>query len=741
MRRLLIALFLCANLLQAQAQLNLQDLFTTRKFAPNFFNGGKWSGAGAVLNYINENNIVSYHLLKDSTAIDLEGAKLLASDTGQALELEEYVYNNNRSKILLYTESAQVWRLNTKGYYYVYDIASNTILPLSDRTKGYQMFAQFSPDGQKVAFVRDRNVFTIDLTTNLETQHTFDGSEGKIINGTYDWVYEEEFYQRDGLRWSPDSKYLAFAKLDESNTKDFSMMDYQPFYPTTTTFRYPKAGTPNAEIQMGIIPINGGEIKFFDTDTWFEGGDETEYIAGFGWTPATTSRATMLYMYQLNRDQNVLKVLLGNPMDMQVSTLMTEREETYIDFGVEGKKFMRFIENGTKFIWASEMDGYNHLYLYKADGSLETQLTKGAWEVENFLGIDEKTKTLYFTATKKSARERHLYKLVLNARNPQVTQITTAEGWHDIDMSADFKFFIDTYSNATTPPITTLFETSGKSLKVLEDNQRLSQTLQTYQLKAPEWVDIPTTGSVNMHAYILKPSDFNPAKKYAVLVHIYGGPASQEVTNQYAGSERLWHQFLAEEHDIIVLGVDNRGTGGRGKSFISQTYKKLGQLEAEDYLNTAKWLNAQPWVNPDKLGIWGWSYGGFMTLNAMLTEGGGIYKAGIAVAPVADWKLYDTIYTERYMSTPQKNPDGYAWSPLKMAKNLLPHQKLMIVHGDADDNVHFQNTSMMINALQANMKQFDLMVYPNRNHGIYGGATRYHLYTMMTHYWLKNLAE
>lgn len=740
----LIWIFLFIGSINAQSHLSLQDLFASRKFAPNYFQGGKWNERGAAINFVQETengtyDLVSYDFLKDSTQIVLEGAKLLASDIGMPIAIEEYSYNKNRTKILLYTESERVWRLNTKGFYYVCDIASGAVLPLSDRNLGYQMFAQFSPDGNRIAFVRDRNVFTVDLTSNQEAQHTFDGSEGKIINGTYDWVYEEEFYQRDGLRWSPDGTFLAFSKLDESNTKDFSMMDYQTFYPTTATFRYPKAGTPNAEIQIGVIPMQGGEIRYFDTDTWMEGGDETEYIAGFGWTPAISGRAPHVFMYRLNRDQNLLHVLLGNPSDMTVNTLLTEREETFIDFGTEGKKLMQFVNGGKQFIWASEIDGYNHLYLYNANGSIEKQLTKGAWDVENFIGIDEKANILYFTATKDSPRERHLYKLPLAGRNQQMSRLTQGAGWHQIDMSPDFSYFIDTYSTATTPPITILYDNSGKRIKVLEGNERLSNTLQSYNLSPPEWVDIPTENGVTLKAYLLKPSDFNPNKKYPVLLHIYGGPGSQEVVDQYAGTERLWHQYLVEEQDIIVAGVDNRGTGGRGKAFMSATYKKLGQLEAIDQINTGKWLAAQPWVNAEKIGIWGWSYGGFMTLNSMLAEGGGVFSAGISVAPVSDWKLYDTIYTERYMSTPQKNPDGYAWGPLSLANNLLPNQKLLLIHGDADDNVHFQNTSMMANALQSSMKQFELMMYPNRNHGIYGGSTRYHLYTLMTNFWLKNL--
>lgn len=730
---------------QERPKLSLQDLFASAKFRPNYFEGGRWATAGPVLNYIesseNGSKVMQYNLETDVRSVVLDGTSLVAPDTQKKIEIEDYTFSQDGTKVLLYTESAPVWRENTKGYYYWVDLQTKTVKPISDRKKGYQMFAKMNPSGTLIGFVRDRNLFLLDLRTGRETQLTRDGSEGKVINGTFDWVYEEEFGLRDGWSFSPDGQYIAYFKLDESAERNFTMMDLRGFYPEPYTFRYPKAGTPNAEVQVCTLSLAAKTPKCFDTETWFKGGDTYEYLARMSWTPKINGKH-QVYMFRLNRDQNVLDLLYGDPQTGAVKKILTETEKTWVDVESEAWANSRtdkltYLADGKHFVWRSEQDGWRHLYLYQNDGTKVRQLTKGEWEVSSFNGIDEKNGHLFITGTKDGTTERHLYRIPLAGGQP--SRLTDEAGVHAADLSADFKYFIDTYSDINTPPIVKLKTMDGKTVKVLENNDKLIQFLAAYKLPKPHFMQIPGADGTMLNAFIIKPSTFDPNKKYPLLLHVYGGPGSQEVRNEWGGTERLWHMMLAEEKGVLVASVDNRGTGAKGKAFLGSIYKKLGQLEAADQIAAAKWFGEQSYVDAGRIGIWGWSYGGFMTLMSMTSEGGERFKAGLSVAPVGDWKQYDTIYTERYMSTPQKNEAGYKVSPVGLAKNLKDHQKLLIVHGDADDNVHLQNTIQVVDALQQHGKQFSLMVYPGKNHGIYGGATRLHLYTMLTNFVLDNL--
>lgn len=728
---------------QNAPNLTLQDLFASRKFAPNGFEGGAWSATGPVINYIDTeaNQVVAYNLQTDAKNVVLGGTKLVAPDTNKPIQIEDYAFSSDQKRVMIYTESERVWRQNTKGYYYVVEVASGKITPLSDRKKGFQMFAKFSPDGKKAAFVRNRNLYLVDLITKTETAITRDGSEGKIINGTFDWVYEEEFGLRDGFSFSPDGQYIAWYKLDESAERNFTYQDLRGLYPESVTFRYPKAGTPNAEIQVCAQKLGLKLPKCFETNTWYRGGETHEYIARMGWTPKMNGQHHV-YMFRLNRNQNVLDVLYGDPQTGALKTVLTETENTWVDVESEAWANSRtdkltFLTDGQHFVYRSEKDGWRHLYLYTNSGQLVRQLTKGEWEVSAFNGIDEKNGLLYVTGTRDGTNERHLYRVPMSGGNP--VRLTSESGVHEADVSNDFAYFIDTFSDINTPAKTILKKMDGAPVKVLESNDALIQTLKSYQLPQPVFTEIPGADGTPLKAFIIKPTNFDPHKKYPVLIHVYGGPGSQEVRNEWGGTERLWHMMLAQEHGYIVASVDNRGTGARGKAFLGSIYKRLGQLEAEDQIAAGKWFAQQPYVDTTRIGIWGWSYGGFMTLMGMTSKGGDVFKAGLSVAPVGDWRQYDSIYTERYMSTPDQNKAGYDVSPVGQAANLKDTQKLLIVHGDMDDNVHFQNTIQVIDALQRNVKQFDLMVYPGKNHGIYGGLTRLHLYTMLTNYLLRNL--
>ena len=731
---------------QAEAQqttspsLTLEDIHASGKFASKSFLGGRWADQGPVIRFIErdadagQTNLMSYNLEDESRVVLIDGNKLHADDVDRLIDIENYAYGQDGRVVLIYTDSERVWRVNSKGYYYLYDLESHALTPISDRTAGFQMFAKLSPDGTKVAFVRNRNLFLVDLATMKETQLTDDGEEGSIINGTSDWVYEEEFRLRDGWSWSPDGKHIAFYKFDESATRDFFMTDLLKQYPEEERFRYPKAGEANSEVKMGIYTLATGETTFFDTNTWFAGGETHEYIPQMGWTPAIDGKH-FVWMIRLNRDQNQLDLMYGNPADASVETVLEESEPTWIDVN-SGK--LQYLDDGKHFTWMSEADGYRHIYLYKNTGELVRQITKGAWEVGSFAGIDESKGKIYFTATIDGPLERQLYTTYYQGRrrNQAPTKISEGAGTHRIDLSKDAKYYIDNFSNMSSPPVVALHKIDGKQVRVLEANERLFETLASYDLEAPELMSVPGADGTPLNAYLIKPKNFDPSASYPVLMYVYGGPGSQTVTNSWGGSRYLWHTMLAEELNIIVASVDNRGTGARGKAFKSGTYKKLGQLEAADQIAAAKYLGGLSYVDADRIGIWGWSYGGYMTLMSMMSgDGPETFKFGASVAPVTDWGLYDTIYTERYMSTPQNNPAGYSdGAPLKYAEKLSDHQRLLIVHGDFDDNVHFQNAAQMANELQAANKQFEFMMYPGRNHGIYGGKTRLHLHTMITRF-------
>jgi dipeptidyl-peptidase-4 len=765
-------LFLLAGLLLlplgAQAQekttsppeITLEDLFSEGTFRGESFEGGRWADEGPVIRYTERatdtdtTHLMSLNLRTQEKKRLINGENLYAEDVDRNIQIEGYEYGPDGERVLIYTDSKRVWRRKTKGYYYVYDLDSKELTPVSDRDDGYQMFAKFSPDGERVAFVRKRNLFMVDLAGMSETQLTENGAPGGIINGTSDWVYEEEFGLRDGFSWSPDSRHLAFVQLDESATRDFKMADLRGQYPEIESFRYPKAGEKNSEIRVGVIDVTADdrEPQFFDTGTWNEGGDSLEYIPKFGWTPAKVGGGYRVWIFRMNRDQNELDVLYGNPEVMTTRTVLSEAEDTWIsvDTGFSdldvGK--INYLKDNEHFVWVSERDGHRHLYLYENDGDPVMQLTSGDWDVTNFHGIDEESGRIYFTSTQESSIERHLYRKNVSIADESAAsepvQITERPGWHSVSMSSDLEYYIDRYSRAGQPTTVTLHTTAGgERLRVLEGNEALKDTLAQYDLPQPEFTTVEGADGTPLNAYVIKPNDFDENEEHPLLMYVYGGPGAQTVRNAWGGSRMLWHQYLARARDVVVVSVDNRGTGGRGKAFKSATYKQLGKLEAADQIAAAQSFAEKSYVDAGCIGIWGWSYGGYMTLMSMLRgEGPQTFRAGLAVAPVTDWRQYDTIYTERYMSTPQKNEQGYEQAaPVNYADNLREEQSLLLVHGSMDDNVHFQNAVHMITALQEAGKQFDMMMYPGRDHGIYGGNTRLHLFRMLTGYLGEHLIE
>ena len=728
--------------------LSIEQLFGSYEFYGAYFRGGRWAEEGPVLTFVegdreqSATHLTQLDLRTDTRTRLLDGRELKRPD-GQLVQIEEYQFSADGRHALLFADSERVWRYNTKGVYYVFNTEQKTVRPVADPAKGLQMFAKFDPAGRRVAFVRERDLYVVDLATMDETRLTNTGSPGGVINGTFDWVYEEEFGLRDGFQWSPDGQHLAFYQLDESATREFTMYGTQTLYPELTSFRYPKAGEVNSEIRIGVIDMMGeGDARyatrFFDTDTWFEGGDETEYLASMGWTPRSTAQHHV-WTIRMDRDQNDLDLLYMDPAAMTVERVLEEDTDTYheVETGFSDVEMgtITYLADGERFVWRSDRDGYAHLYLYQNDGTLLQQVTRGAYDVTDFHGLDEAAGLAYVTTTAASPMQRHLYAVQLDGQAAP-RQITQQPGWHSVNVSSDRRYYIDAYSNATTPTTWTLHQMDdGAQIAVLEDNARLKAKIAALGLRGPEFMTVPAADGTPLNAYVLKPTSFNATKAYPLLVHTYGGPGSQEVVDRWGGTERLWHQWLAEEYGVLVAGVDNRGTGGRGRDFKEQTYKRLGPMEAEDQIAFAKHLGRMDWVDAGRVGIWGWSYGGYLTLLAMLSgDGPDTFSLGISGAPVTNWRFYDTIYTERYLSTPQKNAAGYdEGAPLSFADRLGDDQDLLLIHGDADDNVHVQNTVAMAAALQDAGKQFDLMIYPGLTHSAIAQKA-VHVRTLMTDY-------
>jgi len=730
---------------------SLEAIHASDTFAPEAFRGGRWAEEGPIITYVepadsgDATHLMRYNLKTDDSSRVIDGTNLYAEDVERTVPIQDYQFSEDREKVLIYTDSKQVWRANTKGYYYVYDRSAQTLTPVAERADGYQMFAKFNPSATKVAFVRQRNLFVVDLQTGHETTLTTDGSEGAIINGTFDWVYEEEFRVRDGWRWSPDGAHIAFFKLDESDTREFALTDHTTRYPEYKRFRYPKAGEENSEIKIGVIDMAAVDttqegqtqaIQYFDTDTWNEGGMTHEYLPRMEWTPKIDGQHRV-WMFRLNRDQNQLDLLYGDPTTGNVQTVLQEKNDTYID--VENG-LLTFLDDGKHFVFQSERSGYNHAYLYRTDGTYLGPVTGGDWEVTDFHGVDEKSLTAYFTATRDTSIERHLYSAGISLSHHEAAmvpeKITEASGWHRIDLSKDYRYYIDAHSTTETPPTWTLHEADGAPVTPLQENDSLKQRLDRFNLPPTSFTTLPAADGTPLNTYVVKPTDFDPSKQYPVLMYVYGGPGAQTVMDRWGGSRHLWHQYLVKQHDMVVVSVDNRGTGGRGKAFQDVPYQRLGQPESADQINAAQALADSSWVDADRIGIWGWSYGGYMTLLSMLRgEGPSTFATGLSVAPVTDWRLYDTIYTERYMSTPQANQDGYVkGAPQTYAGRLEDYQDLLLVHGSFDDNVHPQNSIQMMNKLQEEGKQFQFMLYPKKTHSLAGGTTRLHLFRMLTRF-------
>ncbi len=653
----------------------------------------------------------------------LKVADLVPEGKKDPIQMEDYQFSDDEGKLLLPTESDAIYRHSEKSNYYVYDRKSKKLMKLSEG--GKQMYATFSPDASMVAFVRDNNIFIKELATNKEVQVTSDGLFNSIINGAADWVYEEEFSFAQAFSWSPDGKKIAFYKFDESKVKEFQMAEFGTLYPGNYKYKYPKAGETNSVVSIHIYDVAGKSTKTVNI-----GPEKDQYIARLQWSKDPNT----LSLLRLNRLQNKAELLFANAQTGETKIVYVEESKTYVDIHESQGDFCHFLENKQQFIIMSERDGFNHLYLLDMNGNLLNQITKGTWDVMSIEGIDEKNKTIFYISTEVAAIDRDLYSVGFDSSNKK--KLSTGAGNNKPDFSRTCKYYINVFSDANTPYMITLHNASGKQLRVLKDNVELKKKLREYKISPKEFFTFKAASGDILNGWMMKPADFNPNRKYPVFMTVYGGPGVNTVNNAWGGADFFWHQLMAQK-GYIVISVDNRGTGGRGAEFKNCTYKQLGKLETEDQIDAAKYMGSLPYVDKDRIGIMGWSYGGYMS-SLCITKGADYFKAAIAVAPVTNWRYYDTIYTERYLQTPQENASGYDEnSPINFVSRMKG--KYLLVHGTSDDNVHFQNTVEMVTALTKANKQFDLAIYPNKNHGIYGGNTRLQLYNKMTDFLVQNL--
>ena len=662
---------------------------------------------------------ITKHSITDAAAkaeVLVPSEKLVFND--KKLMIDDYFFNDDESKILITTQTTPIYRRSFEAVYFLYDLKTASIQPL-DETHQPQTLAEYSPDGLMVSFIYKNDIFIKDLKTGKVKKVTEHGKRNKLINGTTDWVYEEEFAITKAYGWSPDSKYIGYLRFDEENVKEFNMTYYKDLYPELYTFKYPKAGEANSKVTAHVVPAKGGKTTNLDLG-------EYEYIPRIQWSGSSNK----LILQTLNRHQNHLKYHLidfsGKKMTQKI--FFEEKSDTYVEIDNN----LLILKDGNTILRTSEKDGYNHIYKLTFDGQ-NKQITSGSWDVIEFYGIDENTNTLYYSAAEKAAIYKGIYKINIDGSGKKA--ISSETGTNEAEFTSGMKYFVKTYSNANTPPVYSLCNNEGTEISILENNEKLRKQLSSYVLSPKEFVTF-RSGDVELNGSMIKPTNFDPTKKYPVYITIYGGPGHNEVSDAWDGNDYMYHQLLAQK-GYIVVSVDPRGTMYRGAAFKKSTYLQLGKLETEDFINTAKELQKMAFVDPARIGIQGWSYGGFMTSLAM-TKGADVFKMGIAVAPVTNWKYYDNIYTERFMRTPQENPNGYNDnSPINFVNQLKGNY--LLIHGSGDDNVHYQNTMEMINALVKADKQFDLFIYPNKNHGIYGGNTRNHLFTMMLNYTLDNL--
>lgn len=722
----ILALAAALSLASAAAQnknITLQDIFVNGTFRvqsvqlPSLSNGLQYlSLDNDTLSNNIRFNIYDYKSGKKIKAL-LNTADVIVN--GKPLQFSKYSLSNNQSKILFSAQTENIYRHSTRSFYYVHDLALNKTFSISPHAKVQQCF--LSPSGNHAAFVRDNNLVIWNAESQAELPITLDGKKNSIINGVPDWVYEEEFSFSKAYEWSPSGDKIAWLRFDESNVSQVTLTYYDSLYPRLESYKYPKAGQPNSVVQVYIYNLATGKTVMADV-----GNITNQYIPRILW--ADSNR---LGIVRLNRLQNKVDILLCDAKTGASQTILTEHDSTFID--MEHSAHLAFINNGKHFVWMSYRDKFNNIYIYNINGSLVKQLTTDKKDVLDYYGYDPEKKTFYYQSYESSPADRQVYSITWDGKK---NLLAHSSGTNEAQFSPGFKYFVNTWSGANSVPVYELYSAGGKLIRVLEDNNALRLKLSTFNISPVQFFSIKTGDSVTLQAYMIKPPDFTPQKKYPVLMYVYGGPSSPLVLNDKVNAREYWLHMIAQK-GYIILCVDNRGTTRQGYDFLRCTYANLGKLETIDQVGAAKWLMQQPYVDAARIGIFGWSYGGYLA-SLCMTKAGDVFKMGIAVAPVTNWRYYDTIYTERYLRTPQENPKGYDDnSPVNFAEGLKG--KFLLAAGIADDNVHFQNSMMFQDRLIKHNIQFTSMNYPNRAHSISGGGASMHLYTLMTDFILANL--
>lgn len=701
---LFLLLFLPLAVTAQKKQITLEDIFKK-----GTFRGESFAGFAA-----------------ESMDSVLEAAAI--KDNGKKLPTNDYRASNDKKKVLIFANRESIYRHSSKAYSYLYDLASGKLIKLDT---GKLLHATFSPDGSRIAYVKENNLYLYDIAAGRTKAITTDGKWNYIINGNCDWVYEEEFSFTQAYQWSPKGNYIAYYRFDESKVKEYQFTAYDNSYNKQYTYKYPKAGEDNSKVEIHIYNI--AESK--DIKAQYETGDI--YIPRIKWATDDNS----LIVFWMNRHQDNLKLLKTDARTGLSDILYEEKNKYYIDITDD----WQFLADGKNFLFTSEMNGYNRIYLYSMDGKTKTQISKGNYDVTNIDGVDEINKRIFYTLAYPRPMDRNLFVTDFSGKNTY--QLTQGEAWHRVNINDKFTQFYDYRSDINSPQTVSLNDIvtdkkkaiSARFVEAVSENTKLRAKMDEYEIGKAEFIRIPNSKGDTLNGWMLKPPHFDPSKKYPVLFCNYGGPGSQQVVNRF-GAVSFWHQLLAEK-GFIVVSVDNTGTGSRGEEFKKKTYLQLGKYEIEDQIDAAKYMGALSFVDKKNIGHWGWSYGGFMSSLA-ITKGNEVFTAAVAVAPVTSWRFYDNIYTERYMRTPQENPKGYDDnSPINFTDMI--RGKYLIIHGLADDNVHFQNSTQMISALVKSNIDFESAYYPNKNHGISGTTdnTTFHLWSKMTNWILENLGN
>jgi dipeptidyl-peptidase 4 len=724
--------------------LTLERIFNSYEFYPEFYGPVKWLADGSGFTTVEYSSsvpggqdLVKFDPVKEQSDVLISASELIPTGQEDPIEISNYRWSEDGNKLLIFTNTARVWRYNTRGDYWLFDIKSRKLKQIgSSAEPSTLMFAKFSPDGNRVAYVVKNDIYVEELTSGLVTRLTYDGSK-TIINGNFDWVYEEEFIIYDGFRWSPDGKSIAYWQLDASGVREFYLINNtDSLYPRIISIPYPKVGETLSACRVGVIPVSGGETVWMKTP----GDPRNNYIPRMEWAGNSDAIA---FMY-VNRMQNKNEVMLGDRLTGEVRTILTETDEAWLDIsmtdGFPPDDIMKWLDGGNYFTWISERSGWRHMYMVSRDGKEIRSITSGNYDITSVPSIDEKNGFLYFIASPDNPTQRFLYRIKLDGKNKPELLTPIDSGYHEYNISPDAKWAIHTWSDFETPETVELINLpKHKTIKTLASNDRLKESIKDLKKLPVEFFRVDIGDGVKLDGWMMKPYNFDKSKKYPVLFYVYGEPWSQTVLDQFGSIQYLWYLMLAQQ-GYIIISIDNRGTPApRGREWRKCVYKQIGILAPSEQAKAARKISEWEFIDKDRLAIWGWSGGGGMTLHALL-QYPDIYNTGIAVASVPDLALYDAIYQERYMQTPLTNPDGYKkGSPITYAENLKGN--LLIIHGTGDDNVHYQGVEKLINEFIKYNRQFTMMAYPNRSHGIYEGEGTYmHLYTLMTNYLMEHLA-